>query len=95
MSCNLRNKNLDYSINDEYKKNESVDESFKDQNICTRFIRKKYRCIIIFLLVIISISELFNNLISRIDKTSFEFLLNQLFYSNSSGIGYRNNTNIS
>lgn len=91
MSCNLRDKNLDCSINDDYKNNECENESIKDRNICTRFIRKKYRCIIIFLLVIISISELFNNLISRIDKASFEFLLNQLFYSNSSEIEYRNN----
>lgn len=41
-----------------------------DQNdsLCTRFIRKKFRCIILFMLTIIVVSQLLSILFEKIDE---------------------------
>ena len=46
--------------------NRSTNDENKD-GICTRFIKKKFRCFIILFLTIISISELLTTIFSKID----------------------------
>lgn len=53
-------------------------------NICVRFIRKKFQCIIIILLSLISLFELFNSLILKLDEASLSYLIMKLFENNQS-----------
>ncbi len=49
------------------EKDRSTNDENKD-SMCTRFIRKKFRCFIILFLAIISISELLTTIFSKIDS---------------------------
>jgi hypothetical protein len=62
-------------------------------NICVRFIRKKFQCIIIILLSLISLFELFNSLILKLDEASLSYLIMKLFENNQS-IAYPNNESL-
>lgn len=50
-------------ITHRYSKDTNIDD-----NICVRFIRKKFKCIVIFLLFLIALLEFLNNVILRIDE---------------------------
>lgn len=63
------------------------DRTMNENNLCIRFIRKKFKCIIIFLLTIIALSELLNNILSKVDKSFFQNLSNKISnYTNDSKI---------
>lgn len=58
---------------------EERDDILNDNNtdhICIRFIRRKFKCIVIFILATIAIIELLNNIISKIDETTVEYIVN-------------------
>jgi hypothetical protein len=40
----------------------------ENDDLCTRFIRKKFKCIVIFLLFSIAFFEFLNNIITRLDE---------------------------
>lgn len=44
-------------------------EESKNDNILKRFIRKKFRCIMIFLLSFIAVIELMNVILSKLDES--------------------------
>lgn len=73
---------MQYDTKQSNLKEFNSNESINNDNMCVRFIRKKFKCIIIFLLVVISISELMNNLLLRIDETTMKNLFKNLFNSN-------------
>jgi hypothetical protein len=74
---------MQYDTKQSNLKEFNSNESINNDNICIRFIRKKFKCIIIFLLVIISISELMNNLLIRIDDTLLKNFIKNFFNFNS------------
>jgi len=41
-------------------------------NLCIRFIRKKFKCIVIFLLFFIALLEFLNNIVLKIDENLFK-----------------------
>jgi hypothetical protein len=86
MEYDLKQSNLKEFNHNNINSNESIN----NDNICIRFIRKKFKCIIIFLLVIISISELMNNLLLRIDETTMKNFI-QRFFNNT--LNHENSTN--
>jgi hypothetical protein len=74
---------MQYDTKQSNLKEFNSNESINNDNMCVRFIRKKFKCIIIFLLVIISISELMNNLLIRIDDTLLKNFITNFFNLNS------------
>lgn len=62
---------------------DNPDRNFENQivekNMCYRFIRKKFLCIILFLLVFISICELLNTVLMKIDDSSIRSLWTKIF----------------
>lgn len=86
MEYDLKQSNLKEFNHNNINSNESIN----NDNICIRFIRKKFKCIIIFLLVIISISELMNNLLLRIDETTMKNFIQRFF---NITLNHENSTN--
>lgn len=54
-------------------------KSINNSNICTRFIQKKYKCIIIFLIFIVAFFEILNNILTKIDESTIKIILHNLF----------------
>jgi len=50
-------------------------------DICTRFIRKKFKCIIIFLLAMIALFEFSNNLLNKLDQNLLSQMIAKIFNS--------------
>lgn len=63
-------------------KDQSNKESNINQqnNVCTRFIRKKFQCIIVFLLFLIALSELLNTFITKFDTTLIQSLVEIMYF---------------
>jgi len=63
-------------------KDQSNKESNINQqnNVCTRFIRKKFQCIIILLLFLIALSELLNTFITKFDTTFIQSLVEIMYF---------------
>lgn len=64
------------------KINGHIDEN----NLCVRFIRKKFRCIIIFLLTLIALFELINNIISKMDNDNLHNVTKLFWNTTETGI---------
>lgn len=58
----------------------SKDYSIENENPtkCQRFIRKKYKCMILYILLCISLLEVIKLLISYLDETTIRQLLDKL-----------------
>lgn len=51
-------------------------------NLCVRFVRKKFKCIVILLLFLITLSGLLNNIVLKIDENLFKTFISYMI-SNS------------
>ena len=52
-------------------------------NICERCMRKKFKCVIIFMLTIITLTQLFMTIFEKIDEENFNTFLNYIRSKNS------------
>jgi hypothetical protein len=59
-----------------------------DDNICVRFIRKKFKCIVIFLLFLITLLEFLNNVILRIDENFLRTFISMILSTNNNESTY-------
>lgn len=76
-----------------YKQDENVYN--KNENICIRCMRKKFKCIIIFLLLLITIAQIFVILLEKLNDNQIEMILSKIVKKtqNSSIVyGYTNQT---
>lgn len=55
-------------------------------DLCTRFIRKKFKCILIFFITIISISELLTTIFSKTDLSVLQNLYQKILSFNTSSL---------
>lgn len=71
--------NSDHNITDKKEEFETFDTKKHDinkrDNLCIRFIRKKFKCLVIFILLLITIFELCNTIISKIDETLLKTMI--------------------
>lgn len=50
----------------------------EEDNLCIRFIRKKFKCIVILLLFLIALIELLNNVILKVDENLFKTFISYM-----------------
>ena len=55
----------------------------ENESLCVRFLRKKFKCVIIWMLSITSVSQFLYLLLEKIDNSVLEKMLQQLMHNNS------------
>jgi hypothetical protein len=61
---------------------ENTNISRDDDSLCKRFLRKKYKCIMLWMLSIIAVSQLFIIIFEKLDEATLKNLVEKI--SNSS-----------
>ena len=61
---------------------ENTNISRDDDSLCKRFLRKKYKCIMLWMLSIIAVSQLFIIIFEKLDEATLKILVEKI--SNSS-----------
>lgn len=57
-----------------------------NDDLCTRFVRKKFKCIMIFFITIISISELLNTIFAKTDLSVLQNFYQKIISLNVSSL---------
>jgi hypothetical protein len=55
----------------------------EEDNLCVRFIRKKFKCIVILLLFLITLIELLNNVVLKVDDNLFKTFISYMMSNNN------------
>ena len=55
----------------------------EEDNLCIRFIRKKFKCIVILLLFLIALIELLNNVILKVDENLFKTFISYMILNDN------------
>ena len=77
MEMNEMHKEYNLCLNENGEK-----ENTSEDDLCIRCLRKKYKCLIIWLLSITSLSQLLYLILEKVDNNLLEKMLKNILYKN-------------
>lgn len=76
------NENYINNINHNLEANNVVLSSVGNNDLCTRFVRKKFQCIMVFLATLYLFLEVFKISLEKLDKDTLQsFMINQTLFA--------------